>query len=168
MNKIFKPKQLNYVSKNPLPKTIEPTCVSQALSQPQWRDAMFSELTTLIKHETWDLVPIPLNYNPMGYKWVFRVKRKPDGSVDRFKAHLVAKGYHQRPELDYKETFSSVVKPTTIRIVLSIAIVNGWDIRQMDINNAFLHGALSEIVYMMQPSNLNHVCRLKKAIYGLK
>ena len=82
MNKNFKPKQLNYVSKNPLPKTIEPTCVSQALSQPQWRDAMSSELTTLMKHETWDLVPIPLNYNLVGYKWVFKVKRKLDGSVD--------------------------------------------------------------------------------------
>ncbi|KAL6319902.1 hypothetical protein AAG906_036975 [Vitis piasezkii] len=82
MNKNFKPKQLNSVSKHPLPKTIEPTCVSQALSQPQWCDAMSSELTALMKHGTWDLVSIPLNYNPVGCKWVFRIKRKPDGSVD--------------------------------------------------------------------------------------
>ncbi|KAJ0090318.1 hypothetical protein Patl1_14878 [Pistacia atlantica] len=82
MNKIFKPKQLNSVSKHPLPESIEPTCVSQALSQPQWRDAMSNELTALMKHSTWDLVPPPLNYNPMGCKWVFRVKRKSDGSVD--------------------------------------------------------------------------------------
>ncbi|RVW59427.1 hypothetical protein CK203_110177 [Vitis vinifera] len=70
MNKIFKPKQLNSVSKHPLPKTIELTCVSQALSQPQWCDAMSSELTALMKHGTWDLVSIPLNYNPVGCKWV--------------------------------------------------------------------------------------------------
>ena len=82
MNKFFKPKQLNSMSKHPLPETIEPTCVSQALSQPQWCDAMSSELTTLMKHGTWDLVPIPLNCNPVGCKWVFRVKRKPDGLVD--------------------------------------------------------------------------------------
>ena len=174
MNKIFKPKQLNYVSKHPLPETIEPTCVSQALSQPQWCDAMSSELTALMKHGTWDLVPIPLSCNLVGCKWVFRVKRKPNGSVDRFKARLVATGYNQRPNLYYKVTSSPEVKPATIRTVLSIVVVNGWDLRQMDVNNAFLHGALSEIVYMMQPSGFkdpskpNHVCRLKKAIYGLK
>ena len=117
------------MSKHPLSESIEPTCVSQALSQPQWRDAMSNELTALMKHGTWDLVPLPLNCNPVGCKWVFRVKRKSDGSVDRFKARLVAKGYNQRPELDYKETFSPVVKPATIRTVLSIAVVNGWELR---------------------------------------
>ena len=110
----------------------------------------------------------------MGCKWVFRVKRHVDGSVDRFKSRLVAKGYDQRPGIDYKETFSPVVKPVTIRTVLSIVIMKGWDLRQMDVNNAFLNGALIETVFMAQPpgfkdlSKPNHVCRLKKAIYGLK
>ena len=94
--------------------------------------------------------------------------------MDRFKANLVAKGYDQRRGIDYKETFSPVVKPATIRTVLSIAVMKGWDLRQMDVNNAFLNGALTETVFMAQPlgfkdlSKPNHVCRLKKAIYGLK
>ena len=99
---------------------------------------MSSELTTLMKHGTWDLVPIPLNCNPVGCEWVFRVKRKPDGLVDWFKARLVAKGYNQCPDLDYKETFSLVVKPATLRTILSIIVVNGWDLRQMDVNNAYM------------------------------
>uniref|UniRef100_A0A2N9JAR7 Reverse transcriptase Ty1/copia-type domain-containing protein n=1 Tax=Fagus sylvatica TaxID=28930 RepID=A0A2N9JAR7_FAGSY len=174
MNKIFKPKQVNSVSKHPLPQTIEPTSVSQAISQPQWREAMSTELTALMKHGTWDLVPSPSNCNPVGCKWVFRVKRKADGSVDRFKARLVAKGYNQRPGLDYKETFSPVVKPATIRTIMTIAVMNGWELRQMDVNNAFLNGELTETIYMMQPSGFKdlskptHVCRLRKAIYGLK
>jgi len=83
------------------------------------------ELTTLMKHGTWDLVPPPSDCQPVGCKWVFRTKRKADGSVDRFKARLVAKGYHQRPGVDYNETFSPVVKPSTIRTVLSIAVMHG-------------------------------------------
>ena len=148
--------------------------MSQAVSQPYWREAMSNELTALMKHETWDLVLPPSNYKPVGCKWVFRVKRKADGSVDRFKACLVAKGYNQRPGVGYKDTFSPVVKPATIRAVLSIAVMNGWTLRQMDVNNAFLNGELTETVFMEQPSGFkdlskpNHVCRLKKAIYGLK
>ena len=125
MNQIFKPKQIHTVSKDPLPQTIEPTSVSQAVSQPYWREAMSNELTALMKHETWDLVLPHSNYKPVGCKWVFRVKRKADGSVDRFKACLVAKGYNQRPGVGYKDTFSPVVKPATIRAVLSIAVMNG-------------------------------------------
>lgn len=74
----------------------------------------------------------------MGCKWVFRTKRKPDGSIDRFKVRLVVKGFHQHLGIDYKETFSPVVKPAIIRIVLTIAVMQGWDLRQLDINNAFL------------------------------
>ena len=137
--------------------------MSQAITQPHWREAMSNELTTLMKHGTWDLVPLPSNCAPVGCKWIFQVKRNADGSVNRFKVHLVAKGFHQRPGVDYKETFSPVVKPATIRVVLSVVVMSGWDLRQMDVNNAFLNDALTEIVFMMQPpgfrdlSKSNHV-----------
>uniref|UniRef100_A0A2N9GCF6 Integrase catalytic domain-containing protein n=1 Tax=Fagus sylvatica TaxID=28930 RepID=A0A2N9GCF6_FAGSY len=174
MNNIYKPKHMYLVTKHPLPDTLEPTCVSQALKHPQWRHAMSQEFTALVKHGTWDLVPPQSSQNQIGCKWVFRIKRKPDGSIDRYKARLVAKGFHQRPGLDYTTTFSPVVKPTTIRTVLSIALMHRWPIRQLDVNNAFLHGTLEEDVFMTQPrgfvdSNFpNYVCKLKKSIYGLK
>ena len=86
----------------------------------------------------------------------------------------MAKGFHQQPGIDYGETFSPVIKPTTVRIVLSIAVSAGWPIRQIDIQNAFLHGNLSKEVFMHQPPRYSypsfphHVCKLKKALYGLK
>ena len=174
MNQIYKPKQLHAVTKHPIPHSIEPSCVSQALRDPHWRWAMSEELTALMRHGTWALVSPPKHYNPIGCKWVFWVKRKADGSIDRFKARLVAKSFNQRPDLDYKETFSPVVKPATIRTVLTIAVTQGWLLRQLDVNNAFLHGTLTEAVYMVPPPGFKddtkptHVCRLNKAIYGLK
>lgn len=123
---------------------------------------------------TWSLVPFPTNVNLVGCKWIFRIKRRSDGSIERHKARLVAQGFSQEAGIDYFDTFSPVIKPTTIRLVLSIAFSNGWCIRQLDINNAFLNGDLAETVYMKQPhgfedsSHPSHVCRLHKALYGLK
>ena len=135
---------------------------------------MYEEYDALVQNGTWELVsPIGIT-NLIGCKWVFRIKRNSDGSIDKFKARLVAKGFHQRPGVDYLETFSPVIKPTTVRLVLSIAVSNGWSLRQLDVNNAFLQGTLSETVYMAQPPGFidadkpTHVCKLHKAIYGLK
>ncbi|CAL2259375.1 unnamed protein product [Prunus armeniaca] len=109
---------------------------------------MTEELNALIKNGTWSLVPYDPSMNVVGCKWVFRVKRKADGSIDRYKARLVAKGFHQQEGVDYTETFSPVVKATTIRTVLSLAVSNGWEAHQLDVSNAFLHGHLKEEVYM--------------------
>ncbi|GKV02336.1 hypothetical protein SLEP1_g14789 [Rubroshorea leprosula] len=173
-NNIFKPRTLFLATKHPLDNSIEPTCVSHALNNPQWRQAMSDEFNALVRQGTWELVPHTGAQNVIGCKWVFRVKRNKDGGIERYKARLVAKGFHQRPGSDYFNTFSPVIKPTTIRTVLSLALNKHWPIRQLDVNNAFLHGTLEEELFMEQPpgfvdsSQPHHVCRLRKSIYGLK
>lgn len=155
-----------------LPAT--PTCYTKAISNPLWREAMVQELNALIQTQTWVLVPRGCAQNIVGCKWVFRIKQKADGSIDRYKARLVAKGFHQRPGIDYFETFSPVIKPTTIRIILSLAVSRGWNIRQLDVSNAFLHGNLDDVVYMEQPpgfkdpSKPDFVCCLQRSLYGLR
>jgi hypothetical protein len=109
---------------------------------------MADEFQALIRYNTWHLVPPRDDLNIIDCKWVFKLKKKFDGTIDCHKAHLVAKGFKQQYGLDYDETFSPIVKPTTIRLLLSLAVTRGWSIRQIDIQNAFLHGFLNEDVYM--------------------
>ena len=152
----------------------EPSSSSQALKDPNWRKAMFEEYDALVRNGTWELVSPDCVTNLVGCRWVYRIKRNSDGSINRFKARLVAKGFHQHPGIDYHETFSPVIKPTTVRLVLSLAVSRNWSIKQLDINNAFLQGCLTESVFMTQPPGFidndkpNFVCKLHKAIYGLK
>lgn len=112
---------------------------------------MASEYDALQQNSTWTLVPLTPHMNVVGCKWVFRIKRHSNGDIQHYKARLVAKGFHQNPGIDLFKTFSLDVKASTIRIVLSIAVSQGWSLCQLDLNNAFLNGTLTEDVYMAQP-----------------
>ena len=107
-------------------------------------------------------------------KWVFKIKLKEDGTIDRYKARLVARGFSQIPGLDFGETFSPIIKHTTIKLILSLTVTLGWTMRQLNVKNAFLHGFLKEEVFMEQPPGFinedlpNHVCKLNLSLCGLK
>ncbi|XP_019156720.1 PREDICTED: uncharacterized protein LOC109153270 [Ipomoea nil] len=125
---------------------------------------MDQEFNALLHNNTWRLVPPDPTMNIIGCKWVFRTKRTADGSIDRYKARLVAKGFNQVTGEEFFDTFSPVVKPTTVRILFSLAVSNKWTLRQLDVHNAFLNGHLAETVYMKQPpgyedpTHPDHVC----------
>ena len=156
------------------PTLLEPTCYTQAAKSEEWRKTMGAEFNALQQSGTWSLVQPTSNMNILPNKWVFKIKKRSDGTIERYKARLVANGFHQQEGIDYTETFSLVVKHSTIRIILALAVNHKWPIRQLDVQNAFLHGILSEEVYMRQPSGFidpnypNHVCKLHKSLYGLK
>ncbi|XP_019162223.1 PREDICTED: uncharacterized protein LOC109158784 [Ipomoea nil] len=132
------------------------------------------EFNALIHNNTWRLVDRTPDMNVVRCKWVFRTKRKADGTVERHKARLVPKGFTQVAGQDFFETFRPIVKPTTVRLLLSLAVSWGWTIRQLDVHNAFLNGNLSETVYMRQPpgyedkARTDFVCSLQRSLYGLK
>lgn len=152
----------------------EPRTVKQALKDKRWRGAMSTKIDAFAVNRTFDLVPRLSHYNVVGCKWLFKNKFFSSGFLDRCKARLVAKGYKQEFGRDYYDTFSPVIKSTTLRIVLDIAVTRGWPLQQLDVNNAFLQGTLEDEVYMEQPPGFidpdhpDYVCRLNKAVYGLK
>jgi hypothetical protein len=135
---------------------------------------MEDEYGALISNGTWELVPRPQGSNVVTGKWVFTHKLRADGTLDRYKAHCVLRGFTQRPRVDYDETFSPVVKPATVRTVLATVISRTWPIQQLDVKNAFLHGTLSKTVFCCQstgfadPAHPDLVCRLHNSLYGLK
>ena len=123
-------------------------------------------------NQTWEIVLLPKNKIVVGCKWVFKIKYNAYGTVERYKARLVAKGYTQTKDIDYLETFSPVAKMTTIMLLLSLASIYNWELKQLDINNVFLHGELKEDVYMVAPPGLTsiqpgQVCKLKRLYMAL-
>ncbi|PKU60143.1 Retrovirus-related Pol polyprotein from transposon TNT 1-94 [Dendrobium catenatum] len=152
----------------------DPTCFTTASKHKCWRDAMSAEFQALQQQGTWELVKPPSSQTILGCKWIYKTKRASDGTIARYKARLVAQGYRQEYGIDYTETFSPVAKFPTIRLFITTAVIRKWSILQLDVSNAFLHGDLNEEVYMHQPPGFrdpqypDFVCRLHKAIYGLK
>ncbi|RVW91489.1 Retrovirus-related Pol polyprotein from transposon RE1 [Vitis vinifera] len=160
---------------NQLSTVAIPNSVQEALADPRWKAAMNEEMKSLQKNETWELVECPPGKKPVGCRWIYTVKYKADGSIERFKARLVAKGYTQTYGIDYTETFAPVAKINTVRVLLSLAANLDWPLQQFDVKNVFLHGELSEEVYMDLPpgcmvseKQCQKVCKLKKSLYGLK
>jgi hypothetical protein len=132
------------------------------------------EYEALLSTSTWDLVPRPPGANVVMGKWILKHKLKADGSLEWYKARWVLRGFTQSLGVDYDETFSPVIKPATVRIMLTLAVSKGWPVHQLDVKNAFLHGTLSETVYCSQPAGFvdtahpQLVCRLNKYLYNLK
>jgi len=115
---------------------------------------MHEEMEALHKNKTWDLVKLPNGKKVVGCKWVFTIKHKVDGSVERYKVRLVIKGFTQTYGIDYEEIFAPVAKMNSIRVLLSIVANLNWPLHQFDVKNAFLHGDLEEKVYMEIPPGL--------------
>jgi hypothetical protein len=139
----------------------------------QWHNAAVQEIEALVQNGTFELVELPPGRRAIGSRWVFKVKRNADGSIERYKARLVAQGCGQRPGFEYHETFAPTPKWASLRSILALAAIEDLILYSVDISNAFLHGKLEEEIYMKQPEgfvekNPQWVLRLLKSLYGLK
>ncbi|KAL3690411.1 hypothetical protein R1sor_016720 [Riccia sorocarpa] len=154
---------------------VEPRTFDEAVRQPEWKVAIRKELDSIDKSGTWEIVPLPPGKYAISTKWVFKIKTSSDNSTPSIcKARLVARGFQQRMGLDFTETWAPVVRWTTLRVLISLAARYSWSLTQLDIKSAFLNGVLDEEVYIRPPEGLDLprstslVCRLHKALYGLR
>ena len=135
---------------------------------------MVEEYSSIMTNDAWEVVPRPQDRSDVGSRWIYKIKYVADGSIEKFKARFVAKGYAQKEGIDYEESFAPVAHYTSIKSVISLAAQMGWEIHQMDVKTTLLKGVIEEEVYMEQPEGFEtheqktDVCRLKKALYGLK
>ena len=155
----------------------EPKDMKEAMNSSKWshwKEATDNECKSLKVNKTWDLVKMPKDKNIVTCKWVFKVKRKADGSIDRYKARLVAQGYSQEPGQDYDDTYAPVARFSSIRSLLAIAVQLNLEVHQMDVRTAFLNRDLEHEIYMEQPEGYedeehpDFICKLRKSLYGLK
>ena len=152
----------------------DPITFVEAVRSPIWKQAMDIEIESIEKNDTWKLTDLPPGEKTVGVQWIYKTKLNEKGEIDKHKARLVAKGYTQEYGIDYTEVFAPVTRLDTIRLVMSLAAQNCWTIFQLDVKSAFLHGELTEPVFIdqppgyIQPGNEHKVYKLRKALYGLK
>lgn len=154
---------------NQISSVCVPSKVHDVLKDPKWAKAMNEEMEALEKNNTWELVPALHGKRTVGCRWVFTVKHNADESINKYKARLVVKGYTQTYGVDHEETFAPVAKINKVRVLLSLAANLDWSLQQFDVKSTFLHGELSEEVYMDLPpgyeasSEGKFVCKLNKS-----
>ncbi|CAH9145256.1 unnamed protein product [Cuscuta epithymum] len=151
----------------------EPQNFCDAITDPGWCAAMQSEIKALEDNQTWTLQKLTSGKRALGCRWVYKIKYHSDGKIERLKARLVIFCNRQIAGLDYNETFAPVSKMVTVRAFLAVAVSKNWELHQIYVHNAFLHGDLKEEVYMTLPPSFQTadselVCRLRKSLYGLK
>lgn len=129
---------------------IEPS-YKEAASQQVWQDAMVEEYSSIMKNDVWEIVPRLEGKSLVGSRWVYKVKHGADGSVEKYKARFVAKGFSQIEDIDYDETFAPVARYSSIRTILALAAQREWKIHQMDVKTTFLNGVVEKEIYMEQP-----------------
>jgi len=129
----------------------EPQHFKDAILIKEWCEAMSKEIDALEANHTWDITDLPHGKKAISSKWLYKLKFNSDGTLERHKARLVVMGNHQKEGIDFKETFAPVAKMTTVRTLLAVAAAKDWEVHQMDVHNAFLHGDLEEEVYMKLP-----------------
>jgi len=157
-----------------LANSADPQTFEEAWASQHWREAMKVEMEAIEKNNTWQLVDPPTGVIPVIIKWDFNTKFNENGRVEKYKARLVAKGYSQRYGIDYTEVFALVVRLDTVRLLLALVAQSAYNVFQLDVKSAFLHGDLQEAVYVQQPAGFIQKCRetqvyrLQKALYGLK
>ena len=153
--------------------SVEPNSFAEPMKNDQWKDAKKREIQALEENKTWTVEPLPLGKRAIGCKWVYKIKYNADETIERYKGCLVILGNKQVEGIDYTKTFAPVAKMVTIRTFLVVAGAKNWELHQMDVHNAFLHGDLEEEVYMHMPLGFysnkpRMVCCLKKSLYGLR
>ena len=152
----------------------EPISYIEAASEEAWMRAMREEMLAIERNNTWELEIPPPNCRPIGLKWIFKLKKSPQGDIIKHKARLVVKGYSQRKGVDYDEIYAPVVRFETIRLLIALAALKDWQIHHLDVKSVFLNGEIKEVIYVKQPEGFlvkgkeGWVLRLKKALYGLK
>jgi hypothetical protein len=152
----------------------KPSSYEEAAENQVWKDAMAEEYQSIMQNDVWDVFPRPKEKSVVSLKWIYKTKHTADGSIEKYKARFVARGFSKKQGIDYEETFAPVARYTSIKTILSLVAMMKWKVHQMDVKATFLNGEINEEVYVEQPLGFEthdretHVCRLNKALYGLK
>ena len=152
----------------------DPIDYKVAVRSKGWKQAIESEIHSILKNRTWDVVDQPVGGKPITAKWIFRTKRDAEGTMRKLKARLVARGFQQEEGIDYHDIFAPVVRWSTILLILALAAKHKWSLFQLDVITAFLNGTINEDILMEIPEGFQSVgdptkvCRINRVLYGLK